>query len=174
MAAKATQSSKTIQKRHIAIYEGWQWEQEVGMLFVSVVLCLCQQIQTKSAPQDEPIYDLWRDFKMKIVLAEGVGPIILRPTPAWIACSTVCGAAYPSSWSGTRCKAAPSCTGPGRRGWQWPPLSLLHRCSPAWVRYQRHHCHIVVVSSSCGGLQSQSGSVGKLSQPIKSRRIDLG
>ncbi len=50
----------------------------------------------KSALQDESIFDLCRNFTMKIVLA-GVEPIILRPTPAWIACSTVCGAAYPSS-----------------------------------------------------------------------------
>jgi len=52
----------------------------------------------------------------------------VRPIPAWSACSTVCGAACPSSWTAPRCRPAPAGTAPARRGWRW------RWPSPRWPR----------------------------------------
>lgn len=105
----------------------------IGTLFVHVVRVSANTQHPSPSLTRTP--HLWEVCQETVMWAKRPR---LRPIPASSACSTVCDAACPSSWSGRRWTAGPSCTGPGRRGWRWPPLSPSRRCSPASAQYPRH------------------------------------
>lgn len=116
--------SKTIQKLHIATCRN-----------VIRSCCPCQRKHSTPKFVDYSNPTPLEVFQETVLWAESP---CLRPIPALSACSTVCDAACPSSWSERRWTTGPSCTGPGRRGWRWPLLSPSRHCSPASAQYPHH------------------------------------